>query len=316
MSRTMATRRKCPENREICTWAILLLLSFPTSASGDRLMLSNSWLRTTNRISTTDLQNRQSLERQIQLAAFQQFNHHKTDRLYNVAVPGISGSTTVQAIRLRAGSFARYGVSINEFSIPKGCGLNATPERILLVYAKLINSSLFSSLPDERILASSVVSVFAYDASNLNSTQPPNKLSITTTTSPITIRIQSNPGSSNLSCASFDENSTSVNYTASVQDVCNVTQLGAFALVTVAPRKSSNTWKIVVGSVIGGLALLSLLSLLAFALYKHRRTSKFAKMEYQAGQGETLQTASIRNSRAPAAGTTRTQPALESEYAV
>lgn len=285
------------------------------------------------RISTSDLQSRQALESVIQLAAFQQFDSHKTGNLYNVSVPAVS-SGTFQAIRLRSGSLRRYGVTINEFTIPRGCEVSPVPERILLVYARLVNTSLFQSLPGGFALASPVLSVFVYDATNLNSTQSPGKISVSTTTTLISIQFAS---SSNLVCASFDENSTGVNYTNLTQGACQVDHLGAFALarnVSVpspsptsaqspmsatlpgSGKKNSNTWKIVVGSVVGGLALLILVSLLALGIEKRRKNAKLVKMEYQADQGETLQTTTVKNSRVPAAGDTRTQPTLESDYAV
>lgn len=281
------------------------------------------------RISASDLQSRLDLERRIQLAAFQQFDSHKTGRLYNVSVPELQLGN-VLAIRLRSGSFRRYGVNINEFIIPQHCIVDPIPERILLVYARLVNGSLFQDAG--FVLASNVLSVLVYDAGNLNSSQPPQQISVTTTASRISIEF---PQSSNTRCAQFADNSTTV--TNSVQGVCQVEHLGTFALVSTAitpgpapapsPReeqpsassmqnKHSNTWKIVVGSVIGGLALLAFVSLLAFGIGKRRKDAKLSRMEYQAEQGETLQMATVRNSRVPAAANTRTQAALVNEYSV
>lgn len=291
---------------------------------------SDTALRRVTRISTSDLQSRQALERSIQMAAFKQFDSHKTAKLYNVSVPTIP-SGTFQAIRLRSGSLRRYGVTINEFTIPRGCEVKpAVPERVLLVYTQLANRSLFQSLPGGFVLASPVLSVLVYDATNLNSTQPPSQLSISTIANLISIRFTQKI---DVQCAYFYENSTDVNYTNLDQGVCQVDHLGTFALVSNAPaptpssapfptsspvsqKRHSNTWKIVVGSVVGGLALLLLVSLLAIGIGNHRKNAKLARMEYQADQGVTLQTATIRNSRAPTAGETRTQPTLEKDYAV
>lgn len=283
------------------------------------------------RISVSDLQSRHALEESIQIAAFEQFGSQKTGRLYNVSVSS-APSVIVQAMRLRSGSFRRYGVTINEFIIPRGCQVNPTPERVLLVYAQLTNTTLFQNLPEGYVLASPVLSVLVYDAANLNSSQPTQQLTVSTTETPIAIRFTA---SSNLKCASFDDNSTNVNYTDLVEGACQVTRVGVFALVenaTVPPpspsaapisvsarlpsSRRSNTWKIVVGSVVGGFALLVLVSLLALGIANHRKKAKFAKMEYQAELGETLQTTTIRNSRVPAAGSTRTQSMIEREYSV
>lgn len=281
------------------------------------------------RISASDLQSRLALERSIQLAAFQQFDSHKTGRLYNVSVPGLLLGN-VLAIRLRSGSFRRYGVNISEFIIHPGCIVDPIPERILLVYARLVNTSLFQGVPAGFVLASPVLSVHVYDAGNLNSSETPQQLSVSTTASPISIEF---PQSSNFQCAQFADNSTAVNITNLVQGVCQVDHLGTFALVNsaIAPapspsgerssasstrKKHSNTWKIVVGSVIGGLVLLALVSLLALGIGRRRKDAKLSRMEYQTEQGETLQMATVRNSRVPAAANTRTQATLVNEYAV
>lgn len=285
------------------------------------------------RISTSDLQQRQDLERSFQLAAFQQFDSRRTGRLYTVSVPG-TPSGDVGAIRLRSGSFRRYGVNINEFTIPRGCIVNPTPERVLLVYTRFVNTSLFQSVPEGYVLASPVLSVLVYDALNVNTALLPTQISVSSTTLPISIRF---PQSSSSKCAYFSDNSTDVNIFDLVQGVCQVDHLGTFALVTsgLAPapapapvpnrartpsptrsKKRSNTWKIVVGSVVGGLALLALVTLLALGIGKRRKDAKLSRMEYQTEQGETLQMATIRNSRVPTATNTRTQATLVNDYAV
>eukprot|EP00250_Pteridium_aquilinum_P009432 c18664_g1_i2 orf=1405-1911(+) len=167
---------------------------------------------------------------------------------------------------------------------------------------------------------------------NLSDTQPPQQIGVSTTSTPITIQFPASGG--DLRCASFDVNSTNVNYTNLVEGACQVTHLGVFALVSNVsvsapspsassieispqfPRSRSNTWKIVVGSVVGGLGLLALIGLLALGIAKHRKKTKFAKMEYQTDHGETLQTTTIGKSRVPAAGGTRTQSMIEREYSV
>lgn len=329
--------RRRSRNLRTCMWALLLIFSFvaTAAAAGNKQESTNRWA-TSMRISASDLQARQDLERQIQLAAFQQFDHHKTGILYNVSVNSseLGSGSIVQAIRLRVGSFRKYGVKINEFFIPRECLVSPSPQRVLLIYASLQNTTLFPNLPESRLLASPAVAIFAYDSSNLSSPQQPDKLSITTRVSPISVQIQPSASlTANLSCASFADNSTDVNYSAFVQGACNVTHLGAFALVAPGsliprvsspssplgvqpPRSRSNAWKIAVGSVIGGFGLLFLVSLLAFGIVKHRTNAKFAMMEHQAEQGETLQSTVVRNSRALAAGSTRTHPTLENDYAV
>lgn len=287
------------------------------------------------RISISDLQERHALEQSFQIAAFQQFDDRKTAELYNVSASTAS-SAIVQAMRLRAGSLRRYGVTINQFIIPRGCQVTTGPERVLFVYSQVSNRSLFGNLPEGYVLASPVLTLLVYDALNLGSSQPAQQLALYTAESPIVIRFSA---SGDLKCASFAENSTDVSYTDLVQGTCQVNGTGVFALVgnastlspslspspppspalaglTPLPRSRSNTWKIVVGAVVGGLALLALLSLLALFVAKHRKKEKFAKMDNATEHGETLQTTNINNSRVPVAGSTRTPSMIEREYSV
>ncbi|KAI5080346.1 hypothetical protein GOP47_0005825 [Adiantum capillus-veneris] len=281
-----------------------------------------------DRISTSDLQQRQDNERRIQLAAFQQFDSQKTGVLYNVSVTGIP-SGYVRAIRLRSGSFRRYGVNISEFTIPIGGIVDPFPERILLVYTRFPNTTLFQSVPAGYVLASAVLSVLVYDAGQLNSSQPPPQISVSATTSLISIRF---PQVNSSKCAYFSDNTTAVTIFDLVQGECRVDHLGTFALVRsgslqapppgeeqtpASPRskKNSNTVKIIAGSVVGGLALLALVTLLAVGIGKRRKDAKLSRMEYQTEQGETLQMATIRNSRVPTATNTRTQATLVNDYA-
>jgi hypothetical protein len=60
--------------------------------------------------------------------------------------------------------------------------------------------------------------------------------------------------------------------------------------------------------VVGGLALLALLGLLAYRYAEKRRLDR---MQRNSEAGETLQESPIGQSRAPVAGSTRTRPTLE-----
>eukprot|EP01018_Ginkgo_biloba_P019883 Gb_05420 [translate_table: standard] len=85
--------------------------------------------------------------------------------------------------------------------------------------------------------------------------------------------------------------------------------------VSEAPTgKTSNTWKIAVGSSIGGVIALVLLGFFCIGLFKYREKANITQMEHQADQAEALQTSMIAGSRAPTAAGTRTQPLLENEY--
>lgn len=79
-------------------------------------------------------------------------------------------------------------------------------------------------------------------------------------------------------------------------------------------QKTSNSWKIAVGSSIGGVAAFVLASFLCFGLLKYRERSHIEHMEHQSEEAEALQTSIVGGTRAPIAGGTRTQPTLENEY--
>lgn len=78
-------------------------------------------------------------------------------------------------------------------------------------------------------------------------------------------------------------------------------------------KNKSKVW-IIVGSVVGGFALLVLLGLLAICLRRYKHKNKMQQMEKAAEAGEALHMASVGNTRAPVAMGTRTQPMLENEY--
>ena len=290
-----------------------------------------------------------SLKRSIQLAAFQQFNgkSRKTGVIYNFSVPS-APSGTFQAIRVRSGSFRRYGITINEFTIPHGCDLDPAYERVLMVYSHLLNTSLFErTLPEGVTFVSDVLSLYAYDAtSNINDSISLREVGITPTGGGV-ISIQFG-GNSAAKCASFDLNpslnSTLVNYTKeSSQGTCETYHVGTmFALVnnvsdplgttssingsnpginaTIVPgsirSNTSNTWKIIFGLIFGVSAALILLIFLALAIRKCVANAELEKMEYRAEKGESLKVAKIKSSRVPAAPDTRTQPRLERDYSV
>ncbi|EFJ15439.1 hypothetical protein SELMODRAFT_422745 [Selaginella moellendorffii] len=81
-----------------------------------------------------------------------------------------------------------------------------------------------------------------------------------------------------------------------------------------ARRKMSKAWKLGVGIGVGGIGLVMVAAVLVFAGVRTRRRARIAKMELCADNSESLQTALIGGSRAPAAGGTRTRPVLENDY--
>jgi hypothetical protein len=122
-------------------------------------------------------------------------------------------------------------------------------------------------------------------------------------------------------------------------DTCSTSQQGHFSIVlqystppppsttiTISPlpspqKKSSNAsnkkkvWIIVRSILLGGLASLTLLSLLVLWVLRCKQTKKIQEMERAADTGETLHMTSVGNTKAPTASHTRTLPTVENEYA-
>ncbi|KAH9307520.1 hypothetical protein KI387_035431 [Taxus chinensis] len=84
--------------------------------------------------------------------------------------------------------------------------------------------------------------------------------------------------------------------------------------LTPPPGKTSKTWKVAVGSSVGGVVAVILAGIICVGFFKYKEQSQIEHMEFQAEQAEALQTSMVGGSRAPIAGGTRTQPMLENEY--
>jgi hypothetical protein len=78
-------------------------------------------------------------------------------------------------------------------------------------------------------------------------------------------------------------------------------------------KNSKKVWPII-GSVLGGLLLLVLLSFFILWAQKLKQRKKVQQMERAAEVGESLQMTMVGETKAPAAMVTRTQPTLENEY--
>ncbi|KAJ7530202.1 hypothetical protein O6H91_15G084900 [Diphasiastrum complanatum] len=86
---------------------------------------------------------------------------------------------------------------------------------------------------------------------------------------------------------------------------------GTFPNTKQEELKSSNAWKIALGSSVGGIASFLFLSILLLFGIRYSNRRRIARMEYTSNWGAPLQTALIGNSRAPIAGGIRTRPSLE-----
>ncbi|KAI3986509.1 hypothetical protein MKX01_029939 [Papaver californicum] len=270
-----------------------------------------------------------SLDRLLQDYAYRAFINPKTGLPYDGDVPSNLTGIKVSALRLRSGSLYKRGVDkYNEFEIPVGVLEKPYAERLVLVYQNLGNWSLsYYQLPGYTFLAP-VLGLLAYDAFNLSATNLP-ELNLTASDKPILIKFQdvsSVPIGSTSQCVSFDLQGSPLFSNVVSENVCSTITLGHFSIViaSVAPsppkpsggggkKNNSKVWKIV-GSVIGGVALLVLLCFLISCIHRYNQRKKIQQMETAAEVGEALHMTSIRDTRAPTAMGTRTQPVLEHEY--
>lgn len=286
---------------------------------------------------------RRSLDGILQEYAFKALIRPRTGVTYPAPLPSNLSGMKVEAVRLRSGSLWNRGIVYNEFLTPPGVLEQPYVQRLVLVYQNLGNwSSLYYNKPGFDLVAP-VLGILAYDASNLSAINP-QELELMATKQPISIQFPEVRQGLTPICISFYSNGSVSLSNASSSNVCSTNYQGHFSLIVksaapspaptpapvpgrmsppVAPpasvpvptkKKKSNTWKIVLGIVLGSVALIVSLVLLGFGMVKYRQTAKIARMEHQADQGEALQTTSVGSSRAPAAGGTRTQPMLENEY--
>lgn len=312
------------------------------------LLMCFSWLpdlgaQSTNGSSTTT----RTLDSLLQEYSYNGFGKRpKTGTPYDGSVPSNMTGIKVAALRLRSGSLRRKGfTNYKEFSIPRGVIVMPYVERLVLVYQNLGNwSEFYYPLKGYSYLAP-VLGLLAYDAKNLSATGLP-ELDIRASGDPISIVFPDvSPGSDGFAakCVRFGPQGL-VNFSiVSSGNRCLTTQQGHFSIVVesiapapsplpVAPtapprevpsptppghkkKKESNSkmW-IIVGSVVGGLVVMGLLSFLALWAQKYKQRKKMERIEMAAEAGEPLNMVSVGDTRAPAAAVTRTQPVLENEY--
>lgn len=291
-----------------------------------------------------------ALDALLQDYAYRALVRPKTGIPYDAIVPSNLTGIKITAMRLRSGSLYRRGVNMyKEFQIPIGVVERPYVKRLVFVYQDLGNwSPTYYPLHGYTYLAP-VLGLLAYNASNLSAKSLP-ELNIRASRDPISIKflnVKSDPSGSKAKCVSFDLHGL-VNFSNVVSDnICLTMQQGHFSIVSesIAPspapifpsptpsggapnaaspppsakeskkkKKNSKVWT-VVGSVIGGLAVLALLAFLLLWVLKYKHKKKMQQMERAADVGEALHMTSAGSTKAPAATFTRTQPTLESEYA-
>ncbi|XP_050213616.1 uncharacterized protein LOC126665009 [Mercurialis annua] len=276
-----------------------------------------------------------ALDSLLQDFAYRAFVRPKTGFIYDGVVPTELTGVKIAAMRLRSGSLRRKGYDMyKEFEIPTGVIARPYVERLVFVYQNLGNWSLkYYPLPGYTYL-SPVLGLLTYSASNLSATNLA-ELDIRASGDPIIIKfsdVKSAPNGSVAKCVWFDlKGSPNFSNVASGNE-CSTYQQGHFSIVveSIAPspgpvpapfipfpgheKKSESRVGIIVGSVLGGVLLLVLLSFLVLWGQKLKEKKKMKQMERAADVGEALQMTSIGETKAPSAMVTRTQPTLENEY--
>ncbi|XP_071690897.1 uncharacterized protein [Rutidosis leptorrhynchoides] len=270
----------------------------------------------------------------LQDYAFRAFHRPKTGIQYNASPPSNLTGIQIYVLRLRSGSLFTRGVMYREFAIPVGVIGYPYVVRLVLVYQDLGNwSTTYYPLPGYMYLAP-VLGLLAYDASNL-SAKNLQELEIHASEKPISIeftQVQSVPAGLVAKCVRFTLNGQ-INFTNVVSgNKCETYEQGHFSIVVestsplpppVQPPPPSQRHAgggngsrvgVIVGSVVGGVALLVLLALLILWVWKFNKRKKMHQMEKAADAGEALHMTTVGNTKAPLATSTRTQPTLETEY--
>ncbi|KAK4804560.1 hypothetical protein SAY86_004377 [Trapa natans] len=266
-----------------------------------------------------NLSGARTLDAVLQEHGFGALVRPKTGISYDGTAPSNLTGVKISALRLHSGSLKARGVShYKEFDIPKGVIVAPYSQRLVFVYQNLGNwSDAYYPLPGFTYLAP-ILGLLAYNGSNLSATSLP-ELNIMASQDPISISFSNMggaPSESTPKCVWFNLHG-SVNFSSLLLgNKCNTTQQGHFSVVVVAvseKRKSKKNW-IIVGSVVGGLLLLSLLAVLALWTKKQWYKRRILDMERASDAGEALSMTTIGDIRTPSANGTRTQPALEHDY--
>ncbi|EXC35226.1 hypothetical protein L484_022781 [Morus notabilis] len=296
-----------------------------------------SWLPdlTAQSTSGTSRSSAHALDSLLQDYAYQALVRPRTGFIYDGHVPSNLTGIKVSALRLRSGSLYRKGVKYREFNLSVGVRVTPYVKRLVLVYQNLGNWSMVYYTLDGYTFLAPVLGLLAYDASNLSAKNLP-ELDIRASRDPLLIEFPnvSAPAGAVPKCVWINSNGSRSFNNVTSDNKCLVYQQGHFSIVvqSIAPapsptpvspgpaprakEKEGNSKKvwIIVGSVVGGLALLGLAALLVIWARKFRQKKRMQQMERAAEVGEALHMTPIGSTKAPAATVTRTQPVLESEY--
>ncbi|CAL0328379.1 unnamed protein product [Lupinus luteus] len=310
---------------------LLLLPSSVTTTMLVLLLLCLLCFQPLQHVKAQPSSNSQHIDALLQQFAYKALVNPRTGIVYNATqqLPSNLNGIRTSALRLRSGSLRRKGYKMyNEFSIPKGLIETPYVERIVFVYQNLGNwSTRYFPLPNYTYLAP-VLGLIAYNGSNLSATNL-QVLHVNASSDPILVTFhdaKSPPHGTVAKCVWFYLNG-SFNFSNVIRgNTCYASQQGHFSIVVksnapLTPKgegeksKSNKVWIIIVGSVVGGIALVVVLSFLVLWMRKFKQKMKMKQMENAADVGEPLHMTSVGDTKAPAATVTRTQPILEPELA-
>ncbi|KAH7279107.1 hypothetical protein KP509_37G005500 [Ceratopteris richardii] len=266
-------------------------------------------------------------------------SHARTGIIYNVPLPPFLDGILCQAMRVRAGSARRRGLSFNEFTIPRGMVVQTGGPFVIMVYRRIFNFTLYSP-PPGYTFASPIVGIVIY--TNLNTTLddlPLPEMAVLSPNSSITAKFNTSLEALHihdrvpLGCAYYD-----INGTASFTNISTYPNTCSFKILTdvaiIIPETSipttppaaapasvnissppkahaSNMWKIVVLAVVGGVGGLALLIAIILVGFRVKNECQAPAEEETPDDEETLQTSLIGHTRAPTAAGVRTRPVLE-----
>ncbi|KAE8662796.1 putative protein binding protein [Hibiscus syriacus] len=270
-----------------------------------------------------------ALDARLQDYAYRAFVQPKTGVLYNGVVPSNLTGVQIAAMRLRSGSLRTRGVAMyKEFQIPIGVVEQPYVERLVLVYQNLGNWSLQYYPLQKYTYLAPVLGLLAYDGSDLSAKNLP-ELDLRAFRGPIKIRflnVESVPEGSVRKCIWFDLHGLVEFSNLTAPNECSTIHQGHLSIVTesISPptppperegrgSNSKRIW-IIIGSVVGGVALLALLGILVIWARKCKQRKKMQEMEKAADSGEALHMTTVGDTKAPSATVTRTKPTLEDEY--
>ncbi|KAI5081340.1 hypothetical protein GOP47_0004523 [Adiantum capillus-veneris] len=287
---------------------------------------------------------REGVDTALRKYAFMTLSHARTGIIYNVSLPPFLNGILCQAMRVRAGSARRRGLSFNEFTIPQGMIVQTGGPFVIMVYRKIYNFTLYSA-PPGYAFAGPVVGIVIY--TNLNTTLDDSPLPEMTVLSPNssivakldilyqTLNLPHNNSPLPFGCAYYDINGTaSFTNISTYPNICSFKILTDVAIIVPASviavpasppspapamvgvslptaKHASNVWKIVVLAVVGGVVGLALLIAIIVMGLKVGDECQMTKMDEPPDDEETLQTSLIGHTRAPTAAGVRTRPVLE-----